>query len=567
MSSVMGPSTTEEDLKMSRVPTSGRIGEMAISPDGRYVAYASPGEKQSIRLLQLATSGELEIVPAPSSGQLEHLSFSPDGNYLYYVHSNGVIDQIFRVPALGGQPAKIVDDSACGAGVSPDGKALAFHRHRKGYDKGRTLVVANLDGSNERIVARSSGTPTDQFWCGYVLTWSPDGKELACSSDHEEKNEKFQKLFALNIADGSRRPLSDKRWSGVDSVVYMPDGNLLIAAQERAAETLEASQLWLIAPNSEPRRITTKLNSYFTMSATRNGDVVASLQQSSRNDLWVLPNNDVGRARQVTFSGEIWGGFEWMPDGRLIFASNLSGAGNIWTMNADGSGRRQLTRDQGRNVNPILSPDGKTIVFQSTRTDTRSHIFRMDADGSNLKQLTAGEGWEGRPRISLDAKWIFYIQSNAQAPNNRILRIPIEGGEPIEVTTVPEGWAILALDLSPVDGRVAYLAWRRVNRGPENTINIIAPNGRPIKTLPLPWMGLQGNIRWAPDGRAIAFNDNRDRSGDIWTIPVTGKPTPKRLTNFKTPVTRHFDWTQDGKQLLLSRVTTTRDAVLISSIR
>ncbi len=570
MGSVIGPSTTEEDLKISRVPTSGRMDrEMVISPDGRYVAYVSPGEKTSIHLLQLATSSEVEIVPAPSSGHLEHLSFSPDGNYLYYVYNNDGIDQIHRVPALGGQPAKIVDNTACGVGVSPDGKTLAFHR--EGSDKSRTLVIANSDGSNERIVAKSSGNPADQFWCGEDLTWSPDGKEIACRSDHEEKNDKFKKLFALNIADGSRRPLSDKRWSLVDSVVYMPDGNLLIAAREASAETLETLQLWLIAPNSDPRRITTKLNSYSTMSATRNGDVVAAKQHSSRNDLWILPNNDVGRARQVTSSGEISGGFEWMPDGKLIFASNLSGAINIWTMNADGLGRRQLTRDQGLyNVFPTLSPDGKTIVFQSTRTDNRSHIFRMDADGSNLKQLTAGEGDEARPRISLDGKWIFYGQRNEkQSPNFRILRIPIEGGEPIEVTTLPEGSTLTSLDLSPVDGRIAYLAWRRVkvNRGPENTISIIASNGRPIKTLPLPWMGQQGSIRWTPDGRAIAFNDNRDKSGDIWTIPVAGKPTPKRLTNFKTPVTRHFDWTQDGKQLVLSRGTTTTDAVLISSIR
>ena len=568
MGSVIDPSTTEADLKMSRVPSSGRIVDIAISPDGKYVAYVTTegAGKQGIRLLQLATSGDVEIVPAPTSGNLEDLSFSPDGTYLYYVHSKESTEEIHRVPALGGHSTKITDDTVCGGGVSPDGKTLAFHR--RGPDKSNILVVAGPDGSNERIVANSAGN-LDRFWCGYVPTWSPDGKEIACWSDHEEKNDKFKKLFALSIADGSRRPLSDKRWSDVESAVYMPDGNLLIAAQERAPETLEASQLWLIAPNLEPKRVTTSLNSYSMISATRNGDALVTLQTTSRNDLWVLPNNDVGRARQVTSSGEIWGGFEWMPDGKLIFASNLSGAINIWTMNADGSGRRQLTRDQGLyNVFPTLSPDGKTIVFQSTRTDNRSHIFRMDADGSNLKQLTAGEGDEARPRISLDGKWIFYGHRNEkQAPNYRILRIPIEGGEPLEVTTVPEGSAISALDLSPVDGRIAYLARRQVNRALEITVNIIAPNGRPIKTLPLPPTAWIGFIRWTPDGRAIAFNDNRDKSGDIWTIPVTGKPTPKRLTNFRTPVTYNFDWTQDGKQLLISRGTSTRDAVLISSIR
>lgn len=572
MGAVIGPTTTEADLKMSRLPSSGKVIEISISPDGKYVAYVTEdgSTKNGIRLFQIETSADVEIVPAPAAEDYDDLAFSPDGNYLYYV-LNAEKEEIYKVPIVGGTPTLIADDTECGAGASPDGKTIAFHRI--GADKSNILTVADANGANERIVSKSPPDWVDRFNCGGgVPRWSPDGKELVCWGDQTEKNEKFKKLFALNVADGSRRPLSEKRWAEVNSATYMPDGSVLVAAREKPAEDLGATQLWLVAPNTDPQPITTSANNYSMISATRKGDIVVALESSFRRDLWLLPNNDVANARQVTSTGEI-AGFASMPDGRIVYGSDITGSADLWSMDNDGARRKRLTINQGSNGRPAPTRDGKYILFHSNRTDNRFHVFRADPDGGNVKQLTTGFR-ETRPRPSPDGKWIYYIQWNDNVANT-IAKIPIDGGDPVIMATAavaaePHRTShIVDLDVSR-DGRIAYEVAQRqwdekeVFQGWKRTIFIVSPQGgKLIKSFDLPKTAEGNFFRWTPDGKAIAFGDMRDKSGDIWTIPVSGKPIAKRLTTFRTPITQSFDWSADGKQLLVSRLTMTNDAVII----
>jgi len=82
-----------------------------------------------------------------------------------------------------------------------------------------------------------------------------------------------------------------------------------------------------------------------------------------------------------------WGGFSQMPDGRILY-SNRTGKGNdIYSMNKDGGNENRLTSDAGGNVNPVATPDGKYIVFKSSRSGA-FNLWRMNADGSNPVRLT-----------------------------------------------------------------------------------------------------------------------------------------------------------------------------------
>jgi hypothetical protein len=94
----------------------------------------------------------------------------------------------------------------------------------------------------------------------------------------------------------------------------------------------------------------------------------------------------------------------WSPTSEQIaFVSNDGGNDEVWVINRDGSGARQLTRDTGNfwDKHPSWSPDGKQIVFWSNRTGVRQ-IWIMDADGSNLRSLsvTGFNDW--------DPVWIKY---------------------------------------------------------------------------------------------------------------------------------------------------------------
>jgi len=81
----------------------------------------------------------------------------------------------------------------------------------------------------------------------------------------------------------------------------------------------------------------------------------------------------------------------WSPNGRKIaFLSNRTGIGQVWVMNADGSGQVQLTFDAvHKDQLPDWSPDGTKIAYQ-TGTIGNGRIWMMNADGSGQRQLTFG---------------------------------------------------------------------------------------------------------------------------------------------------------------------------------
>ena len=87
------------------------------------------------------------------------------------------------------------------------------------------------------------------------------------------------------------------------------------------------------------------------------------------------------------------------------------------------------------------------------------------------------------------------------------------------------------------------------------------PDLTPVKTINLP-VTVEG-WRWAPDSRAIVYRDRRGDVSNLWRQPVDGAE-PIQITNFTSEVIRYFSYARDGKNIVMSRGTVTRDAVLIT---
>ncbi|MEO7660659.1 MAG: protein kinase, partial [Pyrinomonadaceae bacterium] len=241
-SGLIDSSTTENDLQFSRLPISGRIGEIVISPDGKYVGYGD-WPPTSFKIQARETLAEINL---PEPGWT--VSFSSDSKFVYYGYGKTpyVTEGIKRMPVSGGPAVKVLDNVEDGVSFSPDGSTMAFTRKPADEQEGELIMLANPDGSNERIIAKAS--PNSNIFGTPIF--SPDGKTLAMPALFKEKPQ-YSKMIGISVADGKQRPISETKWTLIYSgAAWLPNGNLIITGKRLASEPM---QVWSISPTGEPK--------------------------------------------------------------------------------------------------------------------------------------------------------------------------------------------------------------------------------------------------------------------------------------------------------------------------
>ena len=550
-------------MKLSRVTQSGNAVNVAISPDGRYVVYAlREGEKQSLNVRQVATGSDVQILP-PDEVLIWSLTFSPDANYIDFVRSEKpdfTDTHLYRMPVLGGTPHLAMQGGIdFGSSYSPDGRQFAFLRVANSGHGKVDVLIAKADGSDERVLATRPYRDED-----IGVAWSPDGKTVAFTTSEATKKLRSS-LWAISVADGSVReiystpdPIGRPRW--------LPDGSGLLAPIGNAGQAFRG-QLWFISyPKGEARRLTNDLMDYqlCCLDLTPDGKTLVDTELATVSNLWLAPVGNTAKAKQITTKEFAVGGFSWMPDGRIIFASQ---DGNLYAVNQDGSGRTRLTPDDSSNWDPSVCGDGRYIVYAAYREQKRG-IWRMSADGSNPIRI-ADETFAIGPQCSPDGKWVVYVRGPSWTP----VKVPITGAKPPEVLAQDFGngyWH--PLRISPDGKRIMYLA---SPEPPENPSSPSASNPYQLKVIPsdggadlykFDWPASASAPRWAPAGDAVEYALTRSGVTNIWRQKLGGGP-PKQITNFESGLIFDFDWSRDGRQLALTRGSESSDVILISNFR
>jgi len=228
---------------------------------------------------------------------------------------------------------------------------------------------------------------------------------------------------------------------------------------------------------------------------------------------------DLDGSNLITVAGDPAGSeFDgaWSPDGEWVaYRDSTRGINDddeIFVARADGSERRNLTRDPANDWGPDWSPDGRTIVFNSDRDGGRLRGYRVDPDAGNLRPLGL-DVWVEYPSFSPDG--------------TRIAFMGHEGSD----------YEIFVADL--VSGAVQQLT--------------DSP-------------GQDGWPAWSPDGATIAFSSERDdcrfaardqecwdggaddAHRDIWLMDADGA-SPRRVS---TEIAQFVTWSPDGRYLLIS---------------
>jgi serine/threonine protein kinase/Tol biopolymer transport system component len=549
--------------KMSALTTGGKIhdedinGQVSISPDGKYVVCAANDSKQqaSLWIRQLSTSSLVRIVPPENGGYLG-TTFSPDGDLIYYVATlarNNFVPTLYRIPFLGGTPTKVLDRVYSPIGFSRDGTQFAFVRRNQDVT---SLMVANTDGSGEPRTIAVSKQPNSFSTSGPA--WSPDGKQIACGM-FNGTGPGYSTVLTVPVEGGNSSSIGAEKWASVGRLIWLADGSGLIMTAQPEFSSI-GTQVWLLPyPDGPARRITNDLNGYGEVSVglTADSSTIATIQQVNASSIWIAgPNEDESRARQIlkTNLPDI---VAWTPDEKVVYASRTGENWDLWISNAGGSEAKQLTTDAFIDHEPSVSADGRYVVFQSNRSGSRN-IWRVDMDGSSLKQLTEGNYVDSNPVCSADGSVIFVSQRSGTAG---IWKVSIDGGSPVQLTNRPAQLP----SISP-DGKL--IAYFYVDENANNQPRLaIMPfeGGEPVKTVELPRSVQPIAFGWLPDGRSVAYLDNRSGILNVWSKPLDGG-APRQLTNFKSEFVSSFAISRNGK-IAAYRFSATRDIVLIKGFR
>ncbi len=549
------PSTSTvpfQQIAISRVSSSGKVKRAAISPDGKYVALVSADAQGDSLFLSHISAPKNVLIAGPSPTEYVSVAFSRDGDSIYYL----TIDRdkghtaLYRVPVLGGASSLVANDVGP-ISFSPDGKQMTFVRSNSAET---SLFVANVDGTNERVVAKLN---QPQFfrvdW--NAPAWSPDGETIASQARLNDERGHFETVVGVSLADGSLTPLTSQRWNYVDQPVWLSGTGLLVTALE--SET-SPGQVWHIDLRSRrATRVTKDLNTYSNLSLTSDSSRVIAVQDQAVSSIWISQDGNGEAPKEISSEVGYIDEVAWMPDERIVYRSNAGGNAEIWVMNVDGSNPKQLTVDARASRGLTVSPDGRYIFFASDRGG-RFNIWRVDADGKNLTQITQGDA-ELYPQVTQDSRWVVY-QRDEMEP--RLWKVSVDGGEPVQLTETrgsrpsvsPNGELIAYHYLDP---DVDSSQWR---------IGVVSAQGGPrLKQFDLPAVTPnQRMVRWTPEGQTAYPNGGRGLA-EIWVQALDGSK-PRQLTNFKAEQILSFKWSTNKHTLAVVRKAQTSDAVLINNV-
>ena len=185
--------------------------------------------------------------------------------------------------------------------------------------------------------------------------------------------------------------------------------------------------------------------------------------------------------------------------GTIVFVSDRGGTLNIWTMRADGSEQKPLTRDSDPHADPRFSPDGKSIIYTVLHGGF-PEVWVMNRDGSRPRKVTAGSQADFSP----DGRQIAFIR------DNQVWVRELASGPPSTSSGLTQ------------ERRVTPDAWERC-----------------------------GVPAWRPDGKQLAVASRHTGAVGIYLLDLDGKRISPLGTEDESCTPR---WSRDGQRLLCQTV-------------
>jgi serine/threonine protein kinase len=547
-----------ENFTITQVTNNGGTIAAAISPDAKYLlSVLQDNGKQSLWLRNLPTSSDTQVI-APADAVYQNLAFSPDGDYIYFLRALDNLDEghdLLRAPVLGGTPQVIVKNVDTRISFAPDGRRFIFLRGMYPDAAKFQLVTADSDGTGELTFAAG---PVSEL--PFAAVWSPNGKQIAAALSGADGA--LGQIQIQDVPSGKILMRSQFKSVLVSDLAWLPDSRGLLVTYQANATSLARSQLAFVSePAGQFRPITRDTNSYQTLTVSADGKTLATVQERDTQTFYMLPAagfaGDPPSPAPVQMKDAT--SFDWMGNDSLYFNDGNS----LLRISSGGAARSTLLNDAAAQIiQPASCRDERYIVFTwaSHAGSNKADIFRMNADGSGLKQLTDGL-LDVVPTCSPDGQSVFYEDAQAL----QIKRVSIDGGvsEVVPGTTLHGAYVEGGFSISR-DGK--WLAF--VTSGESGVlvhqIALVALNAGtepPRRMLPVD-PRVSGGLQFTPDGHAVIYPILENAADNLWLQPLDGS-NGHQITQFGSDKTAAFQFSPDGKTLGLLRSHSESDAVLL----
>jgi eukaryotic-like serine/threonine-protein kinase len=395
--------------RLTSNPTENPISAVAISPDGKVLAY-SDGTGTFLRLMSTG-----EVHPLLSKDiHVQFLAWYPDSTQLLaaWSSSQSAKMSLWVLSILGGNPRQLSDEG-WSASVSPDGSQIVFLKLAGFGETGQEIWLMRADGSDQRRII--APPPNGAMLASPV--WSPDGHWIAYGEFRYEAYSNEARIKLFNLEHGTTSVvISESRldWP----LQWLKDGRLLYTLDE-PAPSQNNSNLWAVVMDSNtgrtsgtPSRITTGDEFVNQPSVTADGKTLVFNRLKPQLDVYVAEfyskGPRLGPLRRLTLDDADDLPFDWtLDDKAVVFTSNRTGGGvfNIFRQRIDETSAEMV----------VSGPEQKTIS-------------RLNPDGSQILYLVppnpGDNGGQRRSEIS---------DTKSSAPGSqlvRLMRVPTNGGPP-----------------------------------------------------------------------------------------------------------------------------------------
>jgi eukaryotic-like serine/threonine-protein kinase len=476
-------------------------------------------------------------------------SLSPDGgSFVYQSRAAGNWDIYFQ--RVGGKTAlnltkdNPVDDIE--PAYSPDGERIAFRSERLGGG----IFIMGATGESVRRLTDFGQNPA----------WSPDGKEIACStawfSAPDELNSRAGQLFLVNVATGEKRLIPKPE--DVHQPHWSPHGGR-IAYWGRPSGSGQRD-LWTVASTGgDPLQVTNDAFTDWDPVWSPDGRYLyfASDRGGSMN-LWRVPISEKsgkvrGPAEPVTTPASYSGYISFSRDGRRMLYAQKVDASNLCKVAFDPERETVLgppapiTQGSKTNLTPALSPDGQWVAYYTS--GKHEDIFLVRTDGTGLRQITDDPYKDRKPLWSPDGKLISFFSDRSgkfqiwtvRPDGSGLRQMTDEAASAINGVWSPDGTRYIFRTPEQSDSTGRILIADASKTWTEQKPEVLPVPSRP-GTFLWPWS-------WSPDGRRLALHQFLGQGGTAGLFVYDfDSHALQQVTDFGfTP-----NWLADSRRLLFN---------------